>query len=178
MTRYAALLRGINVGGRTAKGPALVAPLEEAGFENVSAFLASGNLVFDTTCPKAGLEKTIESALRSALGFEVATFVRSGAEVRKIAEIASRASLEPGDGEAVHVSFLRKPPSAAARKTIAELSRPDDVLEVHGRELFWLRRGKMMDTTLPKGSSPEELVGRESTMRNVNTVHRLLAKYF
>lgn len=178
MTRYAAFLRGINVGGRTAKGPALVAPLEEEGFEDVSAFLASGNLVFHTTSSKAGLEKKIESALRKALGFEVATFVRSGAELRKIAEIASTAPLKPGDGEAVHVSFLRKAPSAAAQTAIVELSRPDDVLQVHGRELFWLRRGKMMDTTLPKGSSPEELVGRDSTMRNVNTVHRLLSKFF
>lgn len=178
MSRYAAFLRGLNVGGRTAKGPSLVAPLEAAGFENVSAFLASGNLVFDTTSPKAGLEAKIEAALQQALGFEVATFVRSGDELRKIAEIASSASLKPGDGEAVHVSFLRKPPSAAARRAIAEASRPDDVLEVHGRELFWLRRGKMMETTLPKGSTPEELVGRDSTSRNMNTIHRLLAKYY
>lgn len=178
MKRYAAFLRGINVTGRRVSAKQLTEPLESLGYENVSAFLASGNLVFDASGAAKSLESKIEKALRDALGFEVATFVRSEKDLRAIADRASSPPLQPADGEAVHVSFLKSAPSATVKRRTAEASRPDDVLEIHGRELYWLRRGKMMETTLDKGSAPEDLVGKVSTSRNANTVHRMLAKFF
>lgn len=178
MTLYAAFLRGINVTGRRVSATQLTAPLEALGYDSVSAFLASGNVVFDASGAAKQIESDIEEALRSSLGFEVAAFVRTGPQLRAIARIADSPSLKPADGEAVHVSFVKSAPPAAAKKRIAEVSRPDDVLEVHGKELYWLRRGRMTDTTLPKGAAPEDLIGKLSTSRNCNTINRMLAKYF
>jgi uncharacterized protein (DUF1697 family) len=178
VTRYAAFLRAINVGKRKATAPHLVAVLSDLGFENGAAFLASGNIVFDTSMSKTKLEPALESALEEALGFHAAAFVRTGADLVRIAAVAESPALRPSAGETVHVAFLRKPPTAAVKQAVAAASLPEDVLEIHGRELYWLRRGRMMESTLPKGSWPEDLVGIESTMRNVNTVNRMLAKFF
>ena len=44
---YVAFLRGMNLGRRRIKNPELCAAFEDIGFTNVSAFLASGNVIFD-----------------------------------------------------------------------------------------------------------------------------------
>jgi hypothetical protein len=46
--RYAAFLRGINVGGRRVTGQQLCAPIEALGFQEVTSFLASGNVTLAT----------------------------------------------------------------------------------------------------------------------------------
>ena len=49
MPRYIAFLRAINVGGHTVKMDRLREIFESLGFANVETFIASGNVVFETT---------------------------------------------------------------------------------------------------------------------------------
>src|SRR5437867_13451918 len=66
MTRYAAFLRAINVGGHTIRMVDLKASIQALGFENVETFIASGNVIFDTPDTDEGkLEATIERALEA-----------------------------------------------------------------------------------------------------------------
>ena len=51
MARAVALLRAVNVGGRTATKAQLTGALEGAGLTGVSTFLASGNVLFDLPPP-------------------------------------------------------------------------------------------------------------------------------
>ena len=78
MFRFIAFLRAINVGGgRTVKMQSLRQVFESLGFSRVTTFIASGNVVFETTTKKTrALERKIERALKTALGYEVRTFVR------------------------------------------------------------------------------------------------------
>ena len=62
MTRYAAFLRGVNLGKRTVKSAELKAAFETMGFENVKTLLASGNVLFDARAGK-GLQGKIEAGL-------------------------------------------------------------------------------------------------------------------
>ncbi|HEY9264256.1 MAG TPA: DUF1697 domain-containing protein, partial [Mycobacterium sp.] len=48
MTRYAAFLRGVNVGGVNLKMAAVAQALEAAGFGDVKTILASGNVLLDS----------------------------------------------------------------------------------------------------------------------------------
>ena len=81
MPRYIAFLRAINVGGHTVKMDRLRQIFDSLGFSNVETFLASGNVVFETTAQDtAALETRITAGLRAALGYEVATFLRTPAE--------------------------------------------------------------------------------------------------
>src|SRR5215471_9205178 len=86
MFRFIAFLRAINVGGgRTVKMQSLRQAFESLGFSRVATFIASGNVVFETTTKETkALERKIEKALREALGYEVRTFVREEAELAKI----------------------------------------------------------------------------------------------
>lgn len=88
MTRYVALLRAINVGGRTVKMDALRAVFGDLGFGNVETFIASGNVLFEAPGKPAVLESQIETALNQALG-QKAT-MRSITTVEKLATILSR----------------------------------------------------------------------------------------
>jgi uncharacterized protein (DUF1697 family) len=88
VSRYITLLRAINVGrGRTAKMESLRQVFESLGFSKVTTFIASGNVVFETRTKNIkSLEKKIEKRLRDTLGYEVATFTRTDAELAEIAK--------------------------------------------------------------------------------------------
>ena len=77
MFRFIAFLRAINVGrGRTVKMRSLRQVFESLGFSKVATFIASGNVVFETTTKKTkAFERKIERALKEVLGYEVRTFV-------------------------------------------------------------------------------------------------------
>ena len=51
--RYVALLRAINVGGRTVKMDRLRVLFEEMKLQNVQTYIASGNVIFDSSAAAA-----------------------------------------------------------------------------------------------------------------------------
>ena len=62
MTRYALLVRGINVGGKNKVVMAqLRQELTELGLEKVETYINSGNIFFTSTAPKAQLVEKLES---------------------------------------------------------------------------------------------------------------------
>ena len=67
MTSYLVLLRGINVGGKNKVPMAeLRSLLEDLGFENVSTYIASGNVFLDSDLTAAKVASAIEAALPKA----------------------------------------------------------------------------------------------------------------
>ena len=99
MPRLIAFLRAINVGGHTVKMDYLRQLFESMGFTGIETFIASGNVIFTSQAADnpANLERAIESGLRLALGYEVATFIRTEAE---LAAIAAYSPFEPAAIEA------------------------------------------------------------------------------
>jgi uncharacterized protein (DUF1697 family) len=85
MTRFVALLRAVNVGG-TGKLPMadLRAMGTACGFEDVSSFIASGNLLFSSAANEAEVKAALEARLASYAGKRVPVLVRSAAEMRAI----------------------------------------------------------------------------------------------
>lgn len=173
MPQYVAFLRAINVGGHTVRMDRLKALFEQLGLANVSTFIASGNVIFESPLKNAAaLEEKIDAQLRAALGYEVGTFIRTAGELQAIAA-AQQAS--PDGTETLYVCFLPDHSDAAAAAQVEALSTPDDQLRLRGRELYWLRRGRISDTEV-KGPQLARALGMPSTMRNMNTVRRILAK--
>ena len=177
MPRYVALLRAINVGGHVVKMDHLRALFEELGHSEVTTFIASGNVLFSAP-GKSGpaLERAIEKHLRSSLGYEVATFVRTHAEVQQAASyepFAAAIMAKPYHG--LYVSFLRDAPSAAVRRAVEALRTPTDELHVHERELYWLSRLPFGDSKLG-GPQLEKILGMPATMRSVTSLRKLAAR--
>jgi uncharacterized protein (DUF1697 family) len=176
MSRYVALLRAINVGGRVVKMDRLRGAFEALGFADVETFIASGNVLFTAASKSAAaLEKRIAAHLRDLLGYEVGTFVRSDAEIARIAahEPFGAATAQPF--HAIYVGFLPAAPSAAAKRALAALCSTDDEFHVVDRELYWLARKPTSESAIT-GALLERTLGMASTLRNVTTVRKLAAK--
>lgn len=85
MTRYVALLRGVNVGGVRITMPALGDTFRELGLESVRTVLASGNVVFDAgRVTTADLKALTERALRDRFGYDAWVHVLPLSAVRAI----------------------------------------------------------------------------------------------
>jgi uncharacterized protein (DUF1697 family) len=179
--RRFAFLRGINVGGKTVKKERLLPVFDSLGFERVESFLASGNVVFDApprSSPKS-LEKKIQEALAERIGLATVVFVRTPEELVAIGACSPFDEVELAvaeTGGTINVSLFAEPPAAGNQAPIVALSSDDDLLRFAGRELYWVSRTKMSQSPL-FAVSFEKLAGQPATMRNLNTIHRLVAKY-
>ncbi|MEO7455691.1 MAG: DUF1697 domain-containing protein [Gemmatimonadaceae bacterium] len=174
MPRYVAFLRAINVGGHVVKMDRLTALFEELRLGNVETFIASGNVLFDTSSKDiAALERRIERKLHDALGYEVDTFVRP---VGSLADIATSHPFGACDEKlpALYVGFLKEPASTKAREALRGLACATDEFHVNGREAYWLCRIRSSDSAA--GTGFQKALGASTTVRNVNTVRRLAAK--
>lgn len=173
MRRFA-FLRAINVGRRRLTMERLRALAEELGFDGVETFIASGNFVFEAKEKNpAKLERRIEKHLRDALGYDVDTFVRTRAELAAIAAARPFGAQSAGP---VYVGFLATEPVRDAVASLAAFRSEIDDFRVVGREVYWLSRDGMGQSAF-SGAKLERLLGMPTTLRNLNTVDRLLAKY-
>ena len=178
MPRYVAFLRAINVGGHTVKMDHLRRLFEALDFDNVATFIASGNVVFETPDTDTdSLEETIETHLQAALGYPVATFLRSAPEVAAIAAYQPFPDADlDADSAALYIAFLPSAPNSAAQAQLLAARTPADDFHFRGRELYWLRRRRLSDAAYP-GPPIEKILGLPATTRNVTTVRKLAAKY-
>ena len=178
MPRYIAFLRAINVGGHNVKMAQLRALFEELKFSNVETFIASGNVIFDAPATNVqSLEQQIERHLQSALGYAVATFIRSATELAAVARYQPFAPAQLAvEGGALYVAFLHAALDSAAAQKLLTLRTEVDDFHVHEREFYWLSRARMSDSTF-SGALLEKTIGMPATMRNITTVRKLAAKY-
>jgi uncharacterized protein (DUF1697 family) len=176
MKRYVAFLRGMNLGKRRIKNDELCACFEAIGLRSPQAFLASGNVVFDSAKRADGLERHIADGLRKALNYDVPTFVRPADEVRAIAacEPFGARELAKSNGK-LQVALLSSAPSRAARKTVLALSCDADQLSLSDRELYWLPCGGLSESELDIRAI-ERALG-PMTIRTRRTLERIAAKH-
>ena len=88
----------------------------------------------------AALEKKIEARLHEALGYEVATFVRTCAEVAAVAGYQPFPAAAIEDDATVYVGFVDRPLDAAAARAVMAFKTEVDDFRVKGREVYWLRK--------------------------------------
>jgi uncharacterized protein (DUF1697 family) len=176
--RYVALLRGINVGGKSLVRMADVKDcVEKLGYDDVSTFIASGNVLFATSERNAAkLESTLEQALDRRFGLPIAVVVRSRADLRYTVE-AIPSSWIGNDRLRVNVAFLRR--TLDGRRLARELQPREGVDELVATKsaLIWATRRDALTR-----SGMQKLIGgaayKDMTVRNLNTtlkLHELLA---
>lgn len=178
MTTYVAFLRAINVGGHTVKMPELKRLFESMGFTNVSTFIASGNVIFESPSEdSAALEQTIEQVLEQALGYEVLTFLRTLPEVVVIAEHNPFSHEEFEAGAILYIAFVRDALTDVLIDNLLSLQNELDEFHVRGRDIFWLHRRQLRKPGKPADAPIEKSLKISTTIRNANTVRRIAAKY-
>jgi uncharacterized protein (DUF1697 family) len=163
MTRYIALLRAVNVGG-TGKLP--MAELEamccDAGFARVVTYIASGNVVFESTAAASSVKAALEGRLRAYAGKPVGVVVRSAIEMMAVLNANPFPNAEPRYSYTI---FLDTPPPADALAHVTGLQ--DEQMRLGEREIF-VHYGSGMGRS--KLKIPAAKAG---TARNMNTVAKL-----
>src|SRR5262245_32903397 len=167
MPKYVAFLRAINVGGHTVKMEQLRGLFEAMGFSKVETFIASGNVIFESPSPSPKtLEKQIETALHEALGYKVATFIRTPEELAEIAAYKPFKASEM-EGCMLYIGFVADTPGdEAIQKLLTTYTTEIDEFHVAGREVYWLCRKKQSESEF-SGARLEKTLGVPATMRNV-----------
>lgn len=170
MKRWAALLRGVNLGGRKLLSSDLKQIAESLGFTRVETLLASGNVVFDAEQPGPEIEAMLEAALE-AHGLKTDVMVRDLPELRAV--IAANPFPEAVLDHPSHVlvTFHRDPFPLDA---LDRLAPGPERLHANGRELYsdfisqqGMRDSKLLQT-MAKAKFP-----KVATARNWNTVGKL-----
>jgi uncharacterized protein (DUF1697 family) len=188
--RYVALLRAINVGGRTLPMKDLAAMFVKAGCTEVKTYIQSGNVVFTTIpesprrgttlgSPRRGkdaaigdLGETIERAILKRTGFESPVIVRSAEELAAILKNAPYA--DPGSEKpALHLLFLSSTPSAARVAALDADRSPGDRFTVRGKDVYLLCPNGVGVSKLTTGYFDTKL-DTISTGRNFRTIRKLL----
>jgi uncharacterized protein (DUF1697 family) len=180
MATLVAFLRAINVGGRSVTMEHLRDIVARLDVEDVRTFIASGNVVFDASARSAGrLETAIEQALRSGLGYEVDTFVRTITALKAIARyepFGDSGDLEEGVKANVYIGFVRAEIPAAVSKALAKCANDVDSFHVNGREVYWRSTRGVSGSTMTNARL-EKVIGSPATFRNKNTIDRLVQKF-
>jgi uncharacterized protein (DUF1697 family) len=173
--RWAALLKGVNVGGRKLPMADLKALVEGLGHSDVKTLLASGNVVF--TCGEtdgAALEQTLEAALAKELNLKTDIVVRHGRELRAIIDanpFADAASAHPNH---LLVSFHRDPFPDGLIAKLTDIYHGPERLKAIGRELYTDYPEDVGHSKLPQAMAKLKFP-KLATMRNWNTIGKLAA---
>jgi len=170
---FVALLRGVNVGGKNMiRMSSLKESFERMGFDSVSTYINSGNIIFKSQEGDARkLEESIEGMLSREYKLECKVVVRSFSEMADLVKSLP----EAWDGDALwkyNVIFLRH---SIDSKNILDVLKPkSDIEEVSYRRgtLLWSARISDMSRTIMLKLSSQKLF-QEMTVRNTNTTKKL-----
>jgi uncharacterized protein (DUF1697 family) len=173
MTRYAALLGSINVGGNRLKMAELKAALEADGFENVATVVASGNVLFDhAKAPDAKLEQRIAEVVKDRFGIDTFAAVRSKAELE--AAIDGNPFARDGEAKFVHTIFLAEPLDRRAFEACAKGYDGPERLAPGMREFFVDFAEGVARSKLDPAMKKAKIVKSRATARNIRSLRRIV----
>ncbi len=176
MSRFVAFLRGINVGGRSVKKDKLQQAFISLGFQNVSTFKQSGNVIFESDSGNVEeITKKIETKLQGELGYDVAVFIRTFAQLKATIE-SSPFKGQNKDGTSLLITFLSNAPEKFPLPLPVTIPKSTaQVISASGREVFSLTHGG------GEGALPNPFVESKlkvkATTRNVNTIGEIVKKF-
>jgi uncharacterized protein (DUF1697 family) len=173
MTTYTAFLRGINVSGqKRMKMDELRKVLSDAGFDQVTTLIQSGNIVFRASeASESLLEKQIEDTLEQYFGFRAETFVRDLNTISNIISLIRQ--VDSSVDRRLYVTFLKNPLEDSPGFPLYSRNRDVVLLQSTGSEVI--------SESLPfkdgfgfPNAFIENLTRMPATTRNPDTLSRLL----
>lgn len=171
MTKWIALLRGVNVNGITIRSAELAELFRELGLQDVRTVLASGNVVFSADLPADELKTSIEKALRERFGYDAWIVL---VPHQDLAAIVDGFPFEASEDRHDYVVFGSD--DGALDALLADLELDDSVERVARGSgvVYWsCPRGSSTDTPFAKRVGAARFK-RTTTTRNANTLRKLL----
>jgi uncharacterized protein (DUF1697 family) len=175
MTRYAAFLRGVNVGGVNLKMADVAHALADAGFANVRTILASGNVILESRAGADAVRAKAETALRQRFGYDAWVLVYPLEMVRAIVDAYP---FEPElEGYQSYVTFVSDTDVLDELAALADQAGADEKI-TRGSEpagvIYWqVPKNQTLDRTIGKTMGKKRYKS-STTTRNVRTLAKLL----
>lgn len=172
---YVTLLRGINVSGqKPIKMVDLCKLYQSLGFDNVTSYIQSGNVIFSSK--KNGpvrIKESIEKLINKQFDFDVPVEIRTNFELKNVIENFPYNRLDADeDGTKYLVAFLSKDPGKVSANDIKKHVFLPERLTVIGREVY-LHCPMGSGKSKLSNSFIEKKLGVDATTRNWKTVKKL-----
>lgn len=173
VTRYAAFLRGVNVGGVNLKMADVAATLTRAGFTGVRTVLASGNVLLESPSDAAAVRATAEAALRERFDYPATVLVYDIDAVRGIVAAYPFESEVPG-----HHSYITFVADGAVLTEFSALvagidTDADERIALGDGVIYWqIPKGNTLTSTVGKTMGNKRYASATTT-RNLRTLRKM-----
>lgn len=178
MTKYLALLRGINVSGHNMiKMDALKKMLENMGFQNVETYIQSGNVFLDSEDENAaGVGFKIKQEIAKVFGYDVPVVMVSKNDL-ELCFTNNLFLMEKGcDSKKLYVAFISKELTAVALNDLKISNFKPDEAAIDGNRIY-IKYGIGAGKTNLDQKYIEKKLNVVATIRNWNTVTNLFETY-
>lgn len=173
MNRWIAFLRGVNVGsGKRLPMKALAAALEDAGYDNVSTYIQSGNIVFDSDHDNYwDVSADLTDLLRNTFDMTPRSQVYSPQDLERIISLNPYKEEGLEAPKSVHFYLLAEPADKARLEDLQEIKAHNEAFELTDETFYVLApdgigRSKLVDKL-------DRLLGVPMTGRNMRTIYKV-----
>jgi uncharacterized protein (DUF1697 family) len=173
MKKYLALMRGINVGGKNkVEMKKLKAVFEGLGFANVSTYINSGNVIFESEKNDTDqIIATIKSALKKNFTFDIQVIIRDQRNIKKLAESIPQSWTNDGVQKTDIIFLWADYDNKNSLKLIKQTKDIDNVIYFNGAIIWNIIVANYGRSGMNKFVGTE--LYKNMTARNVNTVRKL-----
>ena len=176
VSRYIALLRGVNVGGKNKVSMAVLKEaFEKDGFVDVNTYINSGNVLF--SCDEQNIE-VLQGRCREIIKNEFALDIPVAVIISEALSEALNHAPEwwDADNNSKHNAFFVIPPADAGTliKEVGEVNKEYEKVDYYGQIIFW--SAELSNFSKTKWSKYVSASGGSKiTIRNANTTKKLLS---
>ncbi len=173
MTRWIALLRGINVGGHNKIPMAeLRAVCSGIGWQNVSTYIQSGNIVFDADGILSTVEKQLTDAIAAQFGHRIHVIVRPAAAWPLYLRINPFPEVSEAEPNRVMLALSKKPLAPDAAENLSKYATAGESI-AQRTDSLWIHYASGSAKTKITPALLDRLAGSPVTTRNWRTVLKI-----
>ncbi|MCX8532368.1 DUF1697 domain-containing protein [Chryseobacterium luquanense] len=173
--KYCAFLRGVNVKGTNMKMAEVCQVFKNAGMENVSSVLASGNIIFSSDKNAKDLKEILEKAMSDYFNYEAFLFVKNSEETELF---WTKNPFEKNEAFHTYAFVGNENVENVLMKEFESASKTENEKgEIVNNIFYWqIPKGNTLDSSFGK------ILGKKSlkdqfTSRNINTFEKILKKF-
>lgn len=177
MKRYAAFLRGINVGSNNrVKMPDFKKVFEEIGLNEVQTFIQSGNVLFSSEEEGRVIKERLERGVENHLGIKTSAILRTTEELKSIISCCPFSDMEADEAEkalgaeVLYVCLFSEPLLSEEAESLERYRSEDEDIYISGGNVYmFLKKG----IRASKLAQRIEKLGKPCTVRNLKMLQKL-----
>ncbi|MCM0622952.1 DUF1697 domain-containing protein [Lysinibacillus sp. OL1_EC] len=177
MTKYVALLRGINVGGHNKlKMAELRDALQPLGLQNIRTYIQSGNILFESSESEELLQQQIQETIQTTFTITSTVIIRTAEEFCSIVNNCPFSDQDLADaravatGESLHVALLPTVPTEENGAKLLQYASEKERCMIKGRDVYLLFYDSIRNAKLSQQLHKLEV---PATVRNWKTMMKL-----